>query len=300
MQPAIAQTNKLETTGNVGIGTTSPDQLLTINGGNLKLQNPMGYPFGTLINMYMPGNTWAREYGFAYNGTGKLAAFGAYAIEGGLEYAYIGGNSSGNSVHAAPWMVFKPNGNIGIGLTNPPELLSVRRDVLGSTMIRVHNENLDNTSRAGIVLATANGGWSLTAVRGGGFSLSSPTVPDFFWTTNTGNVGIGTQTPGTYRLAVEGTIGARKVKVTQAAWADFVFDPEYELMSLPELEQFVKKHRHLPEIPSAETVASEGLDLGDINKKLLQKIEEQSLYIIELNKQLQALSERMEKLEAAK
>lgn len=84
-----------------------------------------------------------------------------------------------------------------------------------------------------------------------------------------GNIGIGTSNPGNYKLAVEGTVGARKVKVTQASWADFVFDPEYRLPSLHEVEQFVKTHRHLPDIPTAKEIATEGLDLAEMDKKLL-------------------------------
>jgi hypothetical protein len=112
-----------------------------------------------------------------------------------------------------------------------------------------------------------------------------------------GNIGIGTTTPGSYKLAVEGTIGARKMKVTQANWADFVFDPEYRLPSLQEVERFVKTHKHLPDIPSAKEVVEEGIDLGEMNKRLLQKIEEQMLYIIELNKMLKAQGQRIEQLE---
>lgn len=112
-----------------------------------------------------------------------------------------------------------------------------------------------------------------------------------------GNVGIGTTTPGSYKLAVEGTIGARKVKVTQQAnWADFVFEPEYELPSLQEVEAFVRKHKHLPDIPSAKEVAEEGVDLGEMNKLLLQKIEEQMLYIIELNRKIELLSNEVQAL----
>lgn len=108
-----------------------------------------------------------------------------------------------------------------------------------------------------------------------------------------GNVGVGMTSPGNYKLAVEGTIGGRKVKVTQqSTWADFVFEPEYKLPSIQEVEQFVKTHKHLPDIPSAKEVAEDGVDLGEINKRLLQKIEEQMLYIIELNKRLNVLEKK--------
>lgn len=118
-----------------------------------------------------------------------------------------------------------------------------------------------------------------------------------------GNLGIGTYNTGPYKLAVEGTIGARKVKVTSAApWADFVFEKDYELPTLKELEDFVSMNKHLPGIPTAAEVEQNGVELGDISAKLLQKIEEQTLYIIELNKkreeQTSQLSELNKKLEA--
>lgn len=107
-----------------------------------------------------------------------------------------------------------------------------------------------------------------------------------------GNVGIGTTSTGIHKLAVEGSIGARKVKVNQTGWADFVFEPDYQLPSLQEVERFVRKHKHLPDIPSAKEVEDEGLDLGEMNRRLLQKIEEQMLYIIELNNRLKALENK--------
>lgn len=102
------------------------------------------------------------------------------------------------------------------------------------------------------------------------------------------NVGIGISQP-TYKLTVGGTIGARKVKVTQETWSDFVFADDYRLSSLYELEQYIKTNKHLPEIPSEQDVQQDGLDLGEINKKLLQKLEEFSLYLIEHQKTLDAL-----------
>jgi len=111
-----------------------------------------------------------------------------------------------------------------------------------------------------------------------------------------GNLAIGTYNPGSYKLAVEGTIGARKVKVTQASWADFVFHPDYELPTLQEVERFIKANRHLPELPSAKEVESDGLDVGEMNKKLLQKIEELTLYMIEMKKESIAQRAELEAL----
>lgn len=112
-----------------------------------------------------------------------------------------------------------------------------------------------------------------------------------------GSVGIGTSTPGIYKLAVEGTIGARKVKVTQAAWADFVFQDHYKLPSIAELEKYIERNKHLPDVPSEKEVLKNGIDLGEMNAKLLQKIEELTLYIIQMNKRNDIMEQRIKELE---
>ncbi|AWO00436.1 hypothetical protein DLD77_01295 [Chitinophaga alhagiae] len=104
----------------------------------------------------------------------------------------------------------------------------------------------------------------------------------------TGNVGIGTLTPQA-KLAVNGDMFAKKVKVTATGWSDFVFDPSYKLPSLYEIERFIKANRHLPDIPTEAEVKEKGIDVGEMNKLLLQKIEEQMLYIIELRKEVDGL-----------
>lgn len=111
-----------------------------------------------------------------------------------------------------------------------------------------------------------------------------------------GNVGIGTSVPQA-KLAVKGDVFALKIKVTQTGWADFVFHPDYKLPALQDVEQFVKEHRHLPEIPSQKDVERDGLDIGEINKKLLQKVEELTLYLIEMKKENDDLKKRMEAVE---
>jgi hypothetical protein len=107
---------------------------------------------------------------------------------------------------------------------------------------------------------------------------------------STGFVGIGTVDPQA-RLSVNGDVFARKVRVTPDGWADFVFEPAYKLPSLQEVAGFVAEHKHLPEIPSAKEVSEQGLDLGQNQTKLLQKIEEMTLYLIEQHKRLVAQQE---------
>lgn len=99
-----------------------------------------------------------------------------------------------------------------------------------------------------------------------------------------GNVGIGTTNPQA-KLAVEGNIVAKEIKVTtNIAAPDYVFEPNYELLSLTEIERYIKEHKHLPEIPSAKEIREEGLDLAEMNLLLLKKVEELTLYLIEKEK----------------
>lgn len=109
-----------------------------------------------------------------------------------------------------------------------------------------------------------------------------------------GNMTIGGSTiPANYKLTVEGTLGARRVKVQQGTWSDYVFHPDYQLPSLQEVESFVKINRHLPDIPSEKEVKADGLDLGEFDNRLLKKVEELTLYIIELNKTVEALNKKV-------
>lgn len=100
----------------------------------------------------------------------------------------------------------------------------------------------------------------------------------------TGNVGIGTINPKA-KLAVNGNILAKEVKVkTDISVPDYVFEPDYELPSLAEVEAYVKEYKHLPEIPSAADIERDGLDLAEMNLLLLKKVEELTLHLIDLNR----------------
>lgn len=102
-----------------------------------------------------------------------------------------------------------------------------------------------------------------------------------------GSMGIGTSNPGTSKLAVDGTIAARKVKVTQASpWPDYVFEHDYQLPPLQTVETFIKENKHLPGVPSATEITENGQDLGEMNTVLLEKIEELTLHMIRMEKEL--------------
>lgn len=112
-----------------------------------------------------------------------------------------------------------------------------------------------------------------------------------------GKVGIGTETFGAERLAVNGNIRAKEVKVEATGWPDFVFQKDYKISSLADLDRYIKANKHLPGIPSAQEVKQNGIELGEMNKLLLQKIEELTLHLIEKDKTIASILKRMDEIE---
>ena len=107
---------------------------------------------------------------------------------------------------------------------------------------------------------------------------------------NSGQIIMGTvpNTPSRYRLYVGDGILTERVKValkSSSNWADYVFDRKYKLMPLLDVEKFIKKNKHLPNVLSAEQVVKEGIDMAEMDSKLLEKIEELTLYLIEMKKE---------------
>ncbi len=123
-------------------------------------------------------------------------------------------------------------------------------------------------------------------------------VSESYWTLGNGRLSRAGNEPvvigsgiakvsGAYGLYVEKGILTEKVRVAvknSSEWADYVFAPSYKLRKLEEVEAFIKSHGHLPGVPSAEQVVSEGVDMAKMDAKLLEKIEELTLYVIELEK----------------
>lgn len=109
------------------------------------------------------------------------------------------------------------------------------------------------------------------------------------------SVGIGTANPGLYKLAVKGKIRAEEIKV-ETGWADYVFKEGYNLPTLQEVENHIMEKGHLINIPSAKEVEENGIELGEMNKLLLEKLEEQMLYILQQNKQINRLEKELDEI----
>lgn len=122
------------------------------------------------------------------------------------------------------------------------------------------------------------------------------TTPDFF-VNNDGNITVGTETVynGDYKLSVNGKVACTELKV-DTDWADFVFEDNYKLRELEEVEDFINENKHLPDVPSAKQVQEEGLKVAEMQTVMMQKIEELTLYMIELKKENKALKAEIEAL----
>jgi hypothetical protein len=196
---------------------------------------------------------------------------------------------------------FTSLGNLGIGTTNPISRLHIYNgdNSYGAILAQANESSFHlytktvvtqptnvESFRIGLKYNSDERNGYISFFRGsstnGGFLGFSTNGIERVRISSSGNFGIGTPTPD-YKLDVLGTIRANEVKVA-TGWSDFVFQADYDLPTLQEVETFIDQNGHLPDIPSAEEVKADGISLGEMDAKLLQKIEELTLYVIELKK----------------
>lgn len=295
------ETMYLKHNGYVGIGTTDPKAKLDVNGNSyirgLGFSDPSGEN-GYRIKFYDNGGTH-NDVGIGLDGS---AAGGEKMWFNSLSGFYWNSGTAGKK------MTLTQSGQLGIGTTTPKSSLEVFTDSGNTAKGLVLSQGSDNGNRHSGRLFFTNTGEldnSFTILKNSDKLdfRSNATAGTASGTTrmtisNTGNVGIGTTTPDAdAKLTVKGNINAREIKVTATAGgADFVFANDYKLPTLKFVDEFVKKNKHLPEIASAKEMQKEGLLLAEMNIKLLQKIEELTLYTIQQQKEIDTLKSTNDKL----
>ena len=312
--------------GFVGIGTTTPQYLTHINGGDLFVETSLGK---FILGYNTGGSQW------------RMTTTGAGADMRWYNY---------NGVTETPLHYFQQNGNVGIatGASTPIARVDVKglgttsstntfalRNSQGDTLLRMRDDGRMgigyngttygrqiNLGGTGINFYTSNE----AAFGGAVFPTDTSLV---LWSNSNsnnylvlqpswGNTGIGTYTPNAkfhlngaqligsnssriatgYSLSVAGKIISEVSTVLAVgSWPDYVFEDSYKLMPLEEVERHIKQQKHLPNIPPAAEIEQKGIDLGDMNKRLIEKVEELTLYLIELKKENKSLNERLSKLE---
>lgn len=197
---------------------------------------------------------------------------------------------------------FPSTGNVGIGTNTPGTWFSA------STVLQINGvrPTLSLTPTGSNGLATvqfkgvsAQSEMHLNFADGANTSLSLysyQAAGEVFRINGNGNVGIGTANPD-FKLTVNGKIKAEEIQVVVDVPADYVFEENYALQPLKEVEAFVKEHKHLPGVPSASEIKEQGWQVGEMNNKLLEKVEELTLHLIELNKMIQSQNQKIENQE---
>ncbi len=246
--------------GNVGIGTTSaPAEKLHVIGGIRSYKNG-----DNAINpqLYLGNTNNDRAFSFQLNSNGSSLNLWTYA-------PYSWNNR----------FTFTTGGSLGIGTTDPQAYLHVKTPTSsGSGLIIDHlyagaynfgalvNVNHDQTKALVVQrMSGPNSGTEVFKVWGNG-------------TVNMKNV---------YAEAITVT------PTSLSSWPDYVFKKEYKLMPLKELEEYINKNNHLPNVPSSEEISKNGVNVYEMNKTLLEKVEEMSLYIIELKKEIDEIKQKI-------
>lgn len=273
----------LLTNGNIGIGTTSPSgQLDIFNTGT------------TRLNIETSGS--GTRYGeLAFKDNGSIVGYVWSVPESNLLSIGKGGHQHIN--------MRMDTENVGIGTNSPSHKLDVNGTINSSGDITVNSNGLSKLKGSAVLLNNDNSQSSsyidFKDSNGTRYRMGSGTVSNgYFSITNHDTSSELLRLLGNGNAIIYGNLESQKVKVTQTPgnWPDYVFTENYKLRTLNELEQYIQTNKHLPEVPSATDIETNGQDLGNMQVTLLKKVEELTLYLIDQDKRLQTSDARHQTL----
>lgn len=268
----------------LGIGsstvTTSCAECVAI-GSNSEINNQQGITMGTYLKST---NTRSITIGSGYNTT--------HLVNNIANSLMVGFNSNVPTLYIGPGSGLNTMGKVGIGTTSPTGDFQLLKSSAASLYI-----SSSGASNARLYVTNSAQAYTFGVNSTGIGEITNGTTPIISFAH--GNVGIGTQClPYGYgfKLSVDGKIVCEEVKVKMSngsgCWPDYVFDKDYVLTSLDELEAQIMNEKHLPGFKSAREIENDGLELAETIRLQQQKIEELTLYVIELNKKLEGMGKK--------
>ena len=307
----------------VGIGTPTPDasamlEVVSSNRGLLiprmasrtsisgPVEGLLVYETGTKLLYQYDGSTWRKLLNSTFWNSSDTRALvfnttDSVGIGTSLptERLQVSGNIRTTGA-------LKVSGDAGIGVTTPEQRLHVRSATSSEgilleavdPILQLRQSNTPLTGYTDKGFIQLNGDdlrMGTNSANNSGKFVVRTNGNDRMWVDSAGNVTVGPayKVANGYRFSVNGKIMAEEVRVQlDADWPDYVFTPGYQLRPLADLQAFIDQKKHLPGIMPASEVKANGLELGDTQKRMMEKIEELTLYILQLNREIEILKQK--------